>query len=300
MMIKDLSIIIVSYNNASLIDNCLKRLINSFKGENLSFEIIVIDNGSSDLTVKKIKKIKEKNKNLFLIENKKNFGFGKANNQGIKKASGRYILFLNSDVLIEKINWKKIIDYMEKNDDIGALTVKVKLKNGQIDPASHRGLPTLWRSFCYFSSLEKILSFNLFFKKIFGGYHLLHLNLDMIHQVEAISGAFFLTRKKLMEKLNGFDEDFFMYGEDLDLCFRIKKLDYKIIYYPDFEVLHLKYQSGLKSRDEKINLKTKFYFFQSMKIFYQKHYQKKHPFFVNFLVNFILDLKIKSYEKNWD
>jgi len=299
-MDKDLSIIIVSYNNPSLTFFCLKKLITSFNKSKISFEIIVVDNGSTDETVKKLKEIKKKNNNLILIENKKNLGFGKANNQGIKIAKGRYILFLNSDVLVEKIDWVKLINFLDDKKEVGALTVKVKLKNGQIDPASHRGFPTLWRSFCYFSSLEKVLSFNSFFKKIFGGYHLLHLDLNKIHEVEAISGAFFLTRKKLMEKLGGFDEDFFMYGEDLDLCFRIKNLNYKIIYYPYFEVLHFKYQSGLKSKDKNINLKTKFYFFQAMKIFYQKHYQKRYPFFINFLVNFILDLKIKSYEKNWD
>jgi len=297
-MIKDLSIIIVAYNNAFFIEVCLKKLINSLKKEDFSWEIIIIDNGSYDRTIEIIKSIKEKNKNIILIENKKNLGFSKANNQGIKKALGRYILFLNSDVLVEKIYWQKLINFIEKNKDIGALTVKVKLQNGQIDLASHRGFPNLWRSFCYFSFFERFFSFNLFFKKIFGGYHLLHLNFNKIHEVEAISGAFFLTRKKIMEKLGGFDEDFFMYGEDLDLCLRIKKLNYKIIYYPDFEVLHLKYQSGLKSKDQNIKIKTKSYFFQAMKIFYKKHYTKRYPFFINLLFYLIINWKIKSYEKN--
>jgi len=299
-MNKDLSIIIVSYNNASLINLCLDKLFASFKRSNLSFEVIVVDNASTDETVKKLKNIKAKNKNVILIENKKNLGFGKANNQGIRIAKGKYILFLNSDVIVERIDWKKIIDFLNEKQEIGALTVKVKLKNGQIDPASHRGFPTLWRSFCYFSSLEKNLSFNWLFKKIFGGYHLLHLNLKTVHEVEAISGAFFLTRKKIMDKVGGFDENFFMYGEDIDLCLRIKKLNYKIIYYPDFEVLHLKHQSGLKSKDKETETRTRYYFYQAMKIFYQKHYHKKYLFFVNFLVYFLLDRKLKLYEKNRD
>jgi hypothetical protein len=299
-MNKDLSVIIVSYNTSSLISLCIEKLISSFTNSKLSFEIIVVDNGSIDDSVKKLKRIREKLANLIVIENKKNLGYAKANNQAIKQAKGKYILFLNSDILIDKINWQTLLNFFETKKEVGALTIRINLKNGAIDPASHRGFPTLWRSFCYFSSLERVLSFNSFFKKIFGGYHLLHLDLNKIHEVEVISGAFFLTRKDLIKKIGGFDEDFFMYGEDIDLCLRIKQLNYKIIYYPDFEVLHLKYQSGLKSKDKKVNLKTRYYFYQAMKIFYQKHYQKQYPFFVNFLVYLLLNWKIKSYEKNWD
>jgi GT2 family glycosyltransferase len=299
-MNKDLSVIIVSYNTSSLISLCIEKLISSFTNSKLSFEIIVVDNGSIDDSVKKLKRIREKLANLIVIENKKNLGYAKANNQAIKQAKGKYILFLNSDILIDKINWQTLLNFFETKKEVGALTIRINLKNGAIDPASHRGFPTLWRSFCYFSSLERVLSFNSFFKKIFGGYHLLHLDLNKIHEVEVISGAFFLTRKDLIKKIGGFDEDFFMYGEDIDLCLRIKQLNYKIIYYPDFEVLHLKYQSGLKSKNKKVNLKTRYYFYQAMKIFYQKHYQKQYPFFVNFLVYLLLNWKIKSYEKNWD
>jgi GT2 family glycosyltransferase len=298
-MSKDLSVIIVSYNTASLTFYCIDRLFSSLEKEkNISYEVIVVDNGSKDDTIKRLKKISFKKPNLLIIQNKKNLGYAKANNLGVKKASGKFILFLNSDVLISDINWNNLLKFFKKNEKIGALTVRVNLKNNTIDPACHRGLPTLWRSFCYFFRLEKIFASFPFLNRLFGGYHLVYLDLEKIHEVEAISGAFFLTKKKILERLKGFDEDFFMYGEDLDLCLRIRKLGYKIVYYPLFSVLHLKYQSGLRKEDKEIKRKTNYYFYQAMKIFYQKHYEKKYPFFVNLLVYLFLDIKLRLYEKN--
>jgi len=298
-MSKDLSIIIVSYNTSFLTFQCVKSLFSSLKKEkNISFEVIVVDNASEDDTIERLKKISARKTNLLIIKNKKNVGYAKANNLALKKAKGRFILFLNSDVLIKKVKWKTIINYLEKNEKVGALTLKVNLKKGVIDPACHRGIPTLWRSFCYFLGLERFFSSFPFLNRLFGGYHLVYLDKRRIHEVEAISGAFFLTKKAILEKLNGFDEDFFMYGEDLDLSLRIKKLGYKIVYYPLFYVFHLKYQSGLGKKDKELKRQTKYYFYQAMKIFYQKHYEKKYPFFINFLVYFLLDWKIKHYEKS--
>ena len=298
-MTKDLSIIIASYNTASLTISCLKNLYASFKKyPGISFEVIIVDNGSSDKTVAMIENFRKKNKNIIFVKNKKNLGYSKANNQGLKRASGEFVLFLNSDVLVKKGDWLQLLAILRKNEKIGALTPRINLKNGQIDLASHRGFPTLWRSFCYFSGLEKIFwSFPLL-NRVFGGYHLAHLDFNKVHEVEAISGAFFLVKKHILDKLGGFDERFFMYGEDLDLCWRIKELNYKIIYYPHFLVIHLKYQSGLGKNDDKIRKRTKYYFYQAMKLFYQKHYQKRYPFFINFLVNALLNYFLQSYEKN--
>jgi len=298
-MNKDLSVIIVSYNTSELTFKCVKSLVSSLEKEkNISFEVIVVDNGSEDGTVDRLKKIAIEKDRFLIIENKKNLGYAKANNLGIKKASGKFILFLNSDVLISDINWKILLDFLEKNEKIGALTVRVNLESKDIDPACHRGLPTLWRSFCYFVCLERFFASFPFLNRIFGGYHLIHLDLGKIHEVEAISGAFFLTRKEILSRLKGFDEDFFMYGEDLDLCLRIRKIGYKIIYYPLFSVLHLKYKSGLGKKNKEVKRRTSYYFYQAMKIFYQKHYEKRYPFFINFFVYLFLDRKIRLYEKN--
>lgn len=286
-----LSIIIVSFNTKDITKKCLFYLKNNFKFYPLNYEVIVVDNGSKDGSVDMLNKIKSSWNNLKIIISKENLGFGKGNNLGLKYAKGKYILYLNSDAFIKNIDFNDLIYLMEKYDDIGALTVKVILPNGQIDPASHRGFPNLWRSFTYFSGLEKFFYKIPFLNKIFGGYHLAHLNLDKIHEIESPTGAFLLTRKKILDKIRGFDEDYFAYGEDIEMAWQIKKLGYKIIYYPLWEVLHIKSMSGLKKNDKKIRKKTSFYFYDSMKIFYKKHYASKYPFFINNLVYFFIDLK---------
>lgn len=284
-----LSIIIVSYNTKDITNDCLQSV---FKSLNVPSEIIVVDNGSKDGAVRMLESLKVK-KFIKLIKNEENLGYSKANNQGLKKAEGDYILFLNSDVIVKSVDFKKLLDYLDKYPQIGALTVKVNLTNGEVDPASHRGFPTLWRSFCYFFKLEKLFSGASFLNQIFGGYHLTYFDLKSIHEIDSGSGAFLLTRKDLMKKLNGFDEDFFMYGEDLDLAFRIKQLGCKIIYYPFYEITHLKYSSGLKIDSGEIRKRTKRYFYEAMKIFYQKHYQNSHPRIINKIVFLIIDLFVR-------
>jgi len=293
-MIK-LSIIIVSHNTAHLTEKCLEFLYKNLKNYNFKYKIIVVDNASTDNTLDKLENLKDKNHlNLLIIRNKKNLGYGKANNQGLKKTQSQYTLFLNSDALIKEVDFEYLFKYLDKRPKIGALTVKVILPNGKIDWASHRGFPTLWRSFCYFTGLENLFSNIPYLNKLFGGYHLRHLNLKEIHEIDSPSGAFFLTRTNLMKDLNGFDERFFMYGEDLDLSWRIKEAGYKIIYYPLFTVVHHKYQSGLKGEDVEKRKKIEKHFYQAMKIFYQKHYQEKYPLLINSLVYKIIDYKIKS------
>jgi len=290
-----LSIIIVSHNTSYLTKKCLESLYENLKNYNFKYKIIVVDNASTDDTIDNLKKLKEKDKlNLLIIRNKKNLGYGKANNQGLKKTLSQYTLFLNSDTLIKEVNFEYLFKYLDENPKIGALTIKVIRPNGEIDWASHRGFPTLWRSFCYFTGLENLFSKIPYLNKLFGGYHLRHFNLRDIHEIDSPSGAFFLTRTKLIKDLNGFDESFFMYGEDLDLSWRIKEVGYKIIYNPLFTVVHHKYQSGLKGKDVERRKEIKNHFYQAMKIFYQKHYQKKYPPLINSLVYKIIDYKIKS------
>lgn len=286
-----LSIIIVSFNTKDITKKCLLNLKKNLDHYPISYEVIVVDNGSVDGSVEMLKKIKLFWKNLKLIISKKNLGFGKGNNLGLKYAKGKYVLYLNSDAIVTNIDFNDLIFLMDKYQNIGALTVKVVLPNGKIDPASHRGFPNLWRSFTYFSGLEKIF-FNIpLLNRIFGGYHLAHLDINQIHEIDSPTGAFLLTRKEILDKIGGFDEDYFAYGEDIEMAWDIKKLGYKIIYYPLWEVLHIKSMSGLKKKDKKIRKKTSFYFYDSMKIFYKKHYASSYPFFINQLVYFSIDLK---------
>ncbi len=285
-----LSIIILSYNTKDITLKCLRSVYQSL---NTDSEVIVVDNASTDGSKETLADFGHGRDNFRLIENKKNLGYPAGNNQAIKVAHGQYILLLNSDVIIKELNFDKVLNYLDENKNIGVLTVKVLLNNGQIDPASHRGFPTIWNSFCYFLKLEKLFSRVPFLNKVFCGYHLTWNNLNSIHEIDSPNGAFYLTRKDILDKIGGFDEHFFMYGEDLDLSYRIKRLGYKIVYYPHYQVTHLKYVSGLKKDDIVTKKTTKKYFFEAMKIFYQKHYASYSPTLLNKLIYFFIELKYR-------
>lgn len=280
-----LSIIILSFNTKDYLKNLLSSIKSSLRtGFNL--ETIVVDNGSSDNTVLMISKNFPE---VILIKNQKNLGFAKACNQGAKQAKGKFLLFLNSDTRVEKDTFLKMLAFLE-TEKVAAATCKLLLSSGKIDPSCHRGFPTPWNAFCYFSGLEKLFpSF-----KAFSGYHQTWKGFTTIHEVEVISGAFFMINKKIFETLMGFDERFFMYAEDIDLCKRIKDQNYKIFYFPKTMAIHFKNRSGRKRAlniknkqlSKKNRQKAKEHFYSTMKIFYEKHYQKKYPTIVKYLVLF--------------
>lgn len=295
---RDLSIIIVSYNTSEITRQCIEKTIEELKKTpSVKAEIIVVDNNSADESVKVLKtfeKLHHPNLQLKLIVNSENVGFAKANNEALAVAIGKNILFLNSDVIIDSVNFEDLLYYLDKNPEVGALTVRVMLPTGRIDWASHRGNPTLWRSFTYFSKLEQTLGKLPKFANLFGGYHLTHLNLDTIHEIDSPSGAFYLTRKSILDKTGGFDTRFFMYGEDLDLSHRIKKMGFKIVYYPLFNVTHLKYKSGIKNAEKSVAGRTKNHFYEAMRLFYDKHSAQKNWAIVNKIVYFFISLKEKT------
>lgn len=293
-----LSVIILSYNTREITFTCLDTLYDSLtKSPSLQAEIIVVDNASSDDSKQMLKdfshRIKSKNITFTTILNKKNEGFTKGNNIGLESAKGKYVLFLNSDIIVKKINWGNVLEYMNKHPYVGVLTVRVELPSGSIDPASHRGFPSIWNSFSYYSKLEFITKHIPMFNRIFGGYHRVYQSLDSIHEIDSPSGAFFLSSRELLTELGGFDETFFMYGEDIDMAYRIKQKGYKVMYYPEAMVIHLKYQSGLKQDNSKTQDTTRKHFYDAMKIFYMKHYASKQPGIVNSAVNYFINLKSK-------
>jgi len=289
----DLSVIILNYNTKKLLLNCLNSIYNS-KIKNYNIEIIVVDNNSVDgsvdavLKFKKLHQSKSNISNLKLIKNTQNIGFAAGNNRGVLQARGRYILFLNSDTVLEKNTLQGQIKFMDTHPDYVASTCFVYLKNGKIDPASHRGEPTPWSSFTYFAKLEKLFPKS----KLFGQYHHGWQDLTKVHAVPVVTGAFMMVKKKILDQIGLFDEAFFMYAEDVDLCLRINKAGHKIGFNPKVKVLHLKGQSG---RSKKSKSKANYYFWQTMKIFYKKHYYKKYfkPF--SWVILKILDNKQKKY-----
>jgi GT2 family glycosyltransferase len=279
----DLSIIIVNHNTKELLLNCLSSIEKS--QNHLEKEIFVVDNASTDESIKVIQNSKVNSQNLKIITNKINLGFAKACNQAIRRAKGRYILLLNPDTVLEKNTLLEMISFMDKNPKIGVSTCRVELPNGEIDWASHRGFPTPWRSFVYFSRFAKLFPSS----KIFGGYHLEYENFKKPHEIDSPCGAFYLVRKEAVKKVGLLDEDYFMFAEDLDWSYRIKQAGYKIFYYPKVKIIHYKgaasgmhkVESQAEKKERKKAVKS---FYETMKIFYQKHYEDKYPKWVKFLV----------------
>src|SRR3989338_11396470 len=292
----DLSIIIVSYNTKDFLKKCIESIQDGI-GSKLKYEIIVVDNASSDGTVEEIKSFDKLRTRFKFIANDKNLGFSKANNIGVKHATGEYLLFLNPDTIINPETLETMIDFMDKNKDAGAATCKVVLPNGEIDDSSHRGFPTPWNAFCYFSGLTKLFPHS----KLFSGYTMGWKDLSTIHEIDACGGAVMLVRRKAGDDVKWWDEDYFFYGEDLDFCYRLKQKGWKIFYYSNVSILHYKgVSSGIKdiSKDrttankETRNRASKARF-DAMRIFYKKHYEKKYPRFVSWLVHKGIDIKEK-------
>ena len=286
-----LSVILVSFNSLNVLKPCLgflkKRLEENFESDQA--EIIVVDNNSQDKTPTWL--AKEKDVKTILV--KENLGFGRANNVGLQIAKAKFVLFLNTDVYLkEKIDFKKLLLFLDKNPKAAGLTIKLLLPNGQIDPASHRGFPTPYNALTYFSGLERLTASIPGLNRLFGGYHLCSGNLTQVHEIDSPTAAFFLVKKPILDHLGGFDPDYFFYSEDLDLSYRIKKLGYSIWYYPQYRALHLKNQSSLKSKDPKTQKLTHDYFYQTMLTFYDKHYRQKYPAVLYWLVK--AGIKLKS------
>lgn len=262
----DVSIIIVNYNTKDLLKQTIDSVLRSTTG--IEYEIIVVDNDSRDGS---IQMVREEYPDVLLIANNGNLGFAKANNIGIKKSSGRYILILNSDTVVAKDCIKSCMKYMDENKKVGALGCKVELINGDLDKACKRGFPTPQASLYYMLKLDKLYPNS----KRFGQYNLTYLPNDKINEVDVLVGAFMMVRHEVILKVGLLDEEFFMYGEDIDWCYRIKEAGYKNIYYPLAKITHYKGASSKKRR-----LMTIYEFHRAMYLFYNKHYRKKYNFLV--------------------
>ncbi len=257
-----LSIIIVNYNVKYFIDQCLLSVEKAI--ENIDAEIFVVDNNSADGSCSMIK---EKYKNVYLIANKKNTGFSYANNQAIKMAKGEYVLLLNPDTVVEEDSFEKCLSFMNNHKDAGALTVKMIDGKGHYLPESKRGLPTPCTAFYKIFGLTKLFPKS----KKFARYYLGHLNKDEINEIEILPGAFMFMRKNCLENVGYLDEDYFMYGEDIDLSYRLLKSGYKNYYFPKTTIIHYKGESTKKSS---VNYVLVFY--NAMIIFARKHFSKKN------------------------
>ncbi len=253
----DLSVIIVNYNVKYFLEQCLcslRQAIGSLKAE-----VIVVDNNSTDGSVEYLS---EKFSFVRFIRNKTNYGFAKANNQAIELSNGRYILFLNPDTIVPEDCFTQCISFIQSKPDAGALGIRMIDGSGSFLKESKRGFPSPWVSFCKMSGLTSIFPST----RIFAGYYMGNLSSKQNQKVEALSGAFMLIRKEVLNLTGGFDERFFMYAEDIDLSYRINKAGFANYYFAESTIIHFKGESTTKDA-QYLRL-----FYKAMGQFVQKHY----------------------------
>ena len=255
-----LSIVIVNYNVKYFLEQCLHTA--SIAASKLNSEIIVVDNDSVDGSCRMVE---EKYPDVILIANKENVGFSKANNQAMRISKGEYILLLNPDTVVEEDCFLKIVAFMDKTPEAGGLGVKMIDGKGRFLPESKRGLPTPEVAFWKMSGISSLFPRS----KRFGRYHLGYLDNDQIHEVDVLAGAFMLLRRKTLAKVGLLDEDYFMYGEDIDLSYRITKGGYKNYYFPETTIIHYKGESTKKGSINYVRV-----FYNAMIIFAGKHFSK--------------------------
>jgi GT2 family glycosyltransferase len=278
-----LSIIVSTFNIRDLLRDCLLSLEKArpaMKKEGYSFEIIVSDNGSDDTD--------EMMKNEFphmKYRRNGNIGFSASNNIVRDMCMGEYILMLNADTMVEENTLPESLNYMKDHPDVGAMTCKIVMTDGTLDRDARRSFPTPWVAFTHMSKLDRLFPRSKLFARYWVGY----LDADVESEADVIEGAYCLVPKKIMDKINWYDEDYFLNGEDIDLCWKIWKLGKKIMYVPRIKISH--YKGAAKGKTQKpgvrvkVDLATKRKVLiagaDAMKIFYTKHYMDKYPAIMN-------------------
>ncbi|OGH03103.1 MAG: hypothetical protein A2798_01590 [Candidatus Levybacteria bacterium RIFCSPHIGHO2_01_FULL_37_17] len=287
-----LSIIILTYNTKDITIDAVRSIEENYEREikNGYFQIIVCDNSSTDGTLKAFNEYKKSSsiKLFHIVDNGANLGFSAGNNKGLPYVKGSHVLFLNPDTIVYKKTLTYMVDFMEKNPSVGASTCKLVNKDGLVDFNCHRGFPTPWNAFCYFTGLQRLFPKS----RLFAGYTQGWKDLNTTHEVDAIEGAFMLIPKKVGEKVDWWDEDYFFYGEDLQFCYNIKKVGLPIYYVGEVSIMHIGgAASGIKKQSQGIttaNIETKKKLqqarFNAMRIFYKKNYKNKYPFFIYYLI----------------
>jgi len=266
----DLSIIILNYNTRQLTLDCLQSVYASTT--TYRYEVIVIDNNSSDDSVEQFQRHYPL---AHLIANQENVGFSRANNQGMRIANGRYILLLNSDTIVEPGTFETMLQFMDGHPEVGASGCKVILPDGSLDKACRRGFPTPSASFYYAFGFSKLFPDNPRFNQ----YQLGYLSPDESYPIDCLVGAFMLVRREAMDQVGMLDEEFFMYGEDIDWCYRIKQAGWQNYYYPETFITHYK---GASSRRKPYKIIYEFH--RAMYLFHRKHYRQQYSFLTNGLV----------------
>jgi GT2 family glycosyltransferase len=271
------SVIIVNYNVRHFLEQCLASVTKALL--QIESEIIVVDNASVDDSVRMIRQLFPQVK---CIESKINLGFAKANNLAVSQAKGNYILLLNPDTIVTEECFHKCIAFMDDHADAGALGVKMIDGSGHFLPESKRGFPDLWNSFCRMCGIYKLLPRSA----VFNGYYAGQIDSNQINKVDVLSGAFMFIRKSVWDSIKGLDEDFFMYGEDIDLSYRIQKAGYSNYYFPGVTIVHYKGESTSKG-----SLNYVIAFYKAMILYTRKHVYGGNKWILISLLSVIVWLK---------
>ncbi|MDZ7722723.1 MAG: glycosyltransferase [candidate division KSB1 bacterium] len=259
-MDKKLSIVIVSYNVRAFLEQAIRSIQKA--AHSLAYEILIVDNASSDGTVPFVEK---EFPSVKIIGNSDNVGFAKANNQAIRESSGEYICLINPDTIVQEDTFTTLLKFFENQSDAGCVGCKILNPDGSLQLACRRSYPTPWVAF------TKIIGLAALFpkSKLFGRYNLTYLDPEQTSRVEAISGSFMLVRRRVIQEVGGLDESFFMYGEDLDWCYRINQAGHSIYYVPSTQIIHFKGESSKKSPFQQRRL-----FYEAMRLFVKRHFHK--------------------------
>ena len=252
-----LSVVIVNYNVRYYLEQCLLSVEKALCG--LNGEVFVVDNASTDDSMTYLK---SRFPWVRYIENRENLGFSKANNQAIVQARGEYVLLLNPDTIVGERSLRECIDFMDGHPQVGVCGVGMLKVDGSFAPESRRGIPTPFVAFCKMSGLSALFPKS----RLFGRYYMQYLNKQSINPIEIVSGAFMFIRKEALDKVGLLDETFFMYGEDIDLSYRVLKAGYQNYYIPT-SILHYKGESTKKDSIRYVNA-----FHKAMVIFFKKHF----------------------------
>ena len=267
-----LSVIIVNYNVKYHLEQCIRSVQKASEG--LNADIWVVDNASSDGSMDYLQPLFP---DIHFISNTENVGYSRANNQAIRESKGEYVLLLNPDTIVAEDTLKGCVDFLDAHPKVGATGVRMLNADGTFAPESRRGLPTPFTSFCKMTGLSALFPKS----RTFGKYYMKYLDSDEANPIEVISGAFNMLRRKALDEVGLLDEKFFMYGEDIDLSYRMLLGGWQNYYIP-YSILHYKGESTQKSSFRYVHV-----FYNAMLIFFNKHFGKKY-----FLIGYLIQLAV--------
>jgi GT2 family glycosyltransferase/lipopolysaccharide/colanic/teichoic acid biosynthesis glycosyltransferase len=270
--VPDVSVIIVNYNVRDFLHQSLLSIQKALKG--IHSEIFVIDNASDDGSAEMVRR---RFPRVQLIANTANLGFAKANNIALKKARGKFLLLINPDTIVQEDTIRVMVEFLKNHPEVGLAGCKILNPDGSFQPACRRGFPTPWVAFAKIFGLSRLFPKT----KLFGKYNLTYLSTEETYPVDAVSGSFMMVRKEIFEQVGGLDESYFMYGEDLDWCYRIRQAGWRIFYVHSTQIIHYKGESTRRSSLDEIRT-----FYNAMHLFVEKHFQSSRFF------NIVLRLSI--------